>query len=76
MNTSRMGRYKRWHLRVSVHESAAGEFRSTVELWAPGQDAGSRSPLRLEGGCRATVRDAQSAAVKTAEEWIDIQPEP
>jgi hypothetical protein len=75
-NTSRMGRYRRWQLRVSVHESAEGRFRSTVELWAPGQDAGSRSPLRLDGGSGASLGEAHASAAKRAEAWIDAQPEP
>ena len=74
-NASRMGRYKRWQLRLSVHESAGGRFRSTVELWAPGQDAGSGCPVRLDGGSGATAGEAQASAAKTAEEWIDGQPQ-
>ena len=76
MTKSRMGQYRRWHLRVSVHESATGDFRSTVELWAPGQGTSNGSPVRLEGEPRATAAEAQTWAVKNAEEWIDTQPEP
>jgi hypothetical protein len=76
IHSSRVGRYKRWLLRISVHQRADGFYHGTVELWRRGQAIETHAPVLLQVSAHETAIEAKAWAVALAERWIDTRPLP
>ena len=76
VHSSNLRRYKRWLLRISVHQTVDGLYHATAELWRRGQGIETHAPVLLQVSAHDTAIEAKVWAMARAERWIDTRPPP